>query len=311
VLRAADIATQGTASITVVTASNGVPGGGTSNTVTLTIGPPNTQPVVTSISPTSATAGGPLFTLTVNGSGFVQGSQVTFNLNNVSTTFVNSIQLTASIPAHAIAIAGNPYVIVTNPDGYTSAFVTFTVTPATDFNVSAPSPSQAITAGQIANYNLSLTAMNGTLGETVSFSASGLPPDASGSFMPPRVLARSAGTTVMLSVTTTPHSSSSFVKFPHSMRPHAPLMYVFVFAFVMMCFSLWFLRGSSRPLFPRLLIVALIAFAFGVAACGSGGGSSTAQLNPATGTPAGTYTITVTATSGAVSQASTVTLIVK
>ncbi len=123
----AQIAAQGTASITVTTPSNGVPGGGTSNAITLTIGPPVTQPVVTSISPTSATAGGPAFTLTLNGSGFVLGSQVSFNLNNVSTTFVNTTQLTASIPASAIAIAGNPYVIVTNPDGFTSVQMTFTV----------------------------------------------------------------------------------------------------------------------------------------------------------------------------------------
>jgi 6-phosphogluconolactonase (cycloisomerase 2 family) len=123
----AEIVAQGTASITVTSPSNGVPGGGTSNTVTLTILPPIVPLVVSNISPTSATVGGPAFTLTVNGSGFVQGSQVSFNLNNVTSTFVNSTQLTASIPASALAIAGNPYVIVTNPDGSTSVALTFTV----------------------------------------------------------------------------------------------------------------------------------------------------------------------------------------
>jgi 6-phosphogluconolactonase (cycloisomerase 2 family) len=123
----AQIASQGTASITVTTPTNGVPGGGTSNTVTLTITAPTAHPAIKSISPSSATAGGPAFTLTVNGSGFVQGSQVSFNLNNVSTTLVNSTQLTALIPASAIAIAGNPYVIVSNPDGFASAKVTLPV----------------------------------------------------------------------------------------------------------------------------------------------------------------------------------------
>ncbi|HSZ18224.1 MAG TPA: beta-propeller fold lactonase family protein [Candidatus Acidoferrum sp.] len=123
----AQIASQGTASITVTTPTNGVPGGGTSNAVTLTITAPNVLPAITSISPSSATAGGPAFTLSVSGSGFVQGSQVSFNLQNVSTTLVNSTQLTALISASAIAIAGNPYVIVTNPDGFASAQVTLRV----------------------------------------------------------------------------------------------------------------------------------------------------------------------------------------
>ena len=129
VFSVADIASPGTDNISVTNPSNGVTGGGISNTLTLTILPPNplTQPVVSSISPTSATAGGPQFTLTVNGSGFVSGSIVSFNLNNVATSFVSATQLTASIPMSAIAIAGNPYVIVTNPDGFASVSVTFTI----------------------------------------------------------------------------------------------------------------------------------------------------------------------------------------
>lgn len=124
-----DIAVPGTASITVTNPSNGVPGGGTSNPITLTIAPATSPSpfAVSSISPTSASAGGPAFTLTVNGSGFVPASQVTFNLINVATTFVSSSQLTASIPASAIAIAGNPYVIVRNPDGFASVQISFVV----------------------------------------------------------------------------------------------------------------------------------------------------------------------------------------
>jgi hypothetical protein len=123
-------AVQGTYTITVTNAANGVAGGGTSNSVTLTISPANVQPTVSAILPASATAGGTGFTLTVNGSGFVpgpQGSQISFNLNNVSTTFVSATQLTASIPASAIAIAGNPYVIVTNPGGLLFELATFKV----------------------------------------------------------------------------------------------------------------------------------------------------------------------------------------
>jgi hypothetical protein len=121
------IVAQGNASVSVTSPANGVPGGGTSNTVLFPILPTIGPLSVSSISPNSATAGDAALILIVNGSGFVQGSLVTFNLNNVATTYVNSGEMTAVIPASAIAIAGNPYVIVNNPGGAASAFVTFTV----------------------------------------------------------------------------------------------------------------------------------------------------------------------------------------
>ena len=136
------IPTQGTANITVTNPANVSTDGGTSNAATMTISAPNTQPVVTSIAPTSAAAGGPAFTLTVNGSGFVQGSQITFHLlNNFTTVFVNSGQLTAVIPASDIAVAGNSYVIVNNPDGFASPPLNFAVTnpPAGIGSVTPPS----------------------------------------------------------------------------------------------------------------------------------------------------------------------------
>lgn len=126
----------GTVTITVTNPPNAGVGGGTSNPLTLTIVPPLQKFAVTGISPASAQAGGLAFTLTVTGTGFVApaagppsspGSQVTFGLASVPTTFVSSTQLTAAIPASAIALPGNPYVIVTNPNGSASTPITFTV----------------------------------------------------------------------------------------------------------------------------------------------------------------------------------------
>lgn len=107
--------------------SNSVTGGGISNPVVIQIVPPVAQLSVTNISPSGAIAGGQGFILTVTGNGFLQGSQVTFNLLNVPTTIISSNVLLATIPASAIAIAGNPYVIVTIPGGATSSSLTFTV----------------------------------------------------------------------------------------------------------------------------------------------------------------------------------------
>jgi len=126
-ITAADILSAGTATVTVV---NGAPGGGTSNPMTFIIGTSNAVPVISSITPTSATAGGAGFTLTVNGSNFLDGvSTVRWNGVNRATTFVNSSQLTATITAADIATGGTQTVTVFNsaPGGGTSGSSTFTV----------------------------------------------------------------------------------------------------------------------------------------------------------------------------------------
>lgn len=92
--------------------------------------PQNPVPTITSISPTTAVAGGQAFTLTVTGTNFIQGSIVNFGGNAKSTTYVSATQVTAAILASDIAAAGTPSVTVTNPTpgGGASNSVTFTVT---------------------------------------------------------------------------------------------------------------------------------------------------------------------------------------
>jgi hypothetical protein len=87
-------------------------------------------PVVSSLSPNTAVVGGAGFTLTVNGSGFATGAVVNFNGAALATTFVNAGQLTATVPASALAATGSFPVTVTNPapSSATSTAVTFTVT---------------------------------------------------------------------------------------------------------------------------------------------------------------------------------------
>jgi 6-phosphogluconolactonase (cycloisomerase 2 family) len=393
------ITTQGTASITVTNPPNGLPGGGTSNAVTMTILPPNTTPVVTSISPTSATAGAPAFTLAVNGTGFVQGSQVTFNLNNVATTFVNSSQLTAAIPASAIAVAGNPYVIVNNPDGFASAQINFAVSnpqpvagsinppslpvgsnaltlnvvgsgfepgsvvlvsgsprattfesstllqaallpgdlaqggtllvtvmnPApgggttaalslkvTDYSLVPPSSIPPIAAGQTASIPLTVSPMDGPFSNLVTLSVSQLPADTTAAFQPSATVTPGAAPqTVTLLISTSPHTALAAVRFPRGKSPALPMPFVLgmVTALAVLC------RRASRETLqrvdPRLSLVLLLWTAVAMIGCGAVGYGSSPQLNPATGTPAGNYTITVTAaTSGGVSRSANITLTV-
>ncbi len=149
-------------------------------------------PTTTSISPSSATAGTGGFTLTVNGTNFVNGvSAIRWNGANKTTTFVSSTQLTAAIDAADIATAGSATVTVLNTGNPTeSNGQTFTINPAaapTRLVVTSVSPASptvnspfSVTvqsqdnsnipqnAGSNVTVNLSRTAGTGTLGGTLS-----------------------------------------------------------------------------------------------------------------------------------------------
>src|SRR5208337_4081060 len=133
-----------------VTVFNPTPGGGTSNAQTFTIINANPVPATTSLSPTRATAGGAAFALTVNGSGFVNGSVVQWNGSNRTTTYVSSSQLTAVITAADIAAAGTAQVTVFNPTpgGGTSNAQTFTIINANPVpETTSLSPTRATAGG--------------------------------------------------------------------------------------------------------------------------------------------------------------------
>jgi hypothetical protein len=88
-------------------------------------------PVTANISPASKSAGDPAFTLTVNGTEFINGkSTVRFNGSNRTTTFVNTTQLTASIPASDLLVVGTfPVTVFNTGGGGLSNAQTFTVSP--------------------------------------------------------------------------------------------------------------------------------------------------------------------------------------
>jgi len=109
----------------------------------------NPTPTITAISPNSTVAGGAAFTLTINGTNFVAGSMVNFGGSAPATTFVNSTQLTAAIPAASIASTGTPGVTVTNPapGGGTSKAINFTITSGSVPTISVLYPS-GVPAGE-------------------------------------------------------------------------------------------------------------------------------------------------------------------
>jgi hypothetical protein len=84
---------------------------------------------ITGLSPTSANAGGPAFTLTVTGSGFVAGSVIQWNGTPLATNFVSGSQLTALVSASDIAAPGSYNISVLNLDGTLSNSMAFIVIP--------------------------------------------------------------------------------------------------------------------------------------------------------------------------------------
>jgi sugar lactone lactonase YvrE len=121
-----DLATAGTAQVTVF---NPEPGGGASNALAFSITAQNPAPVITGLTPGTAAVGAG-FTLTVTGTGFINGSVVRWNDSNRPTTFVNDTTLTAQIPASDLTTTGQAEITVVTPapGGGTSNIARFTIT---------------------------------------------------------------------------------------------------------------------------------------------------------------------------------------
>ena len=83
-------------------------------------------PTITSLSPSSATAKGTAFTLTINGTGFISGAVARWGTTALTTTYVSATKLTAAVPASLITTAGKASVTVTTAGG-TSTAATFTI----------------------------------------------------------------------------------------------------------------------------------------------------------------------------------------
>ena len=146
------IASPSTAIVTVLN------GGALSNNMVFLVGPPN--PVITSLSPSAVTAGSAGFTLTVNGTGFLSGASVRIGSVLLATTFVNSTQLTALVPASLIGTSGSLLVQVANPGASVSDIFTFTVSPAAKLSILTSSPLPSGTVG--TPYSVALAATGGT-----------------------------------------------------------------------------------------------------------------------------------------------------
>jgi subtilase family serine protease len=158
---ASAIAASGKLNVTVENTSSVI-----SPASTLTVNAPK----IASLSQTSIAAGASGFTLTVNGSGFVSGATVVWGTLSLTTVFVSSSQLTASVTAAEVANTNTVGIYVTNPGGSASAPTSFTVTAAP--TIASLNPASATDGG--AQFTLTVTGTNFVSGAKVMWDSTAL-----------------------------------------------------------------------------------------------------------------------------------------
>lgn len=131
-------------------------------------------PAVTSASPPSRAQGAPAADVTINGSGFAQGSTVLISGAGVtvnSTSFVSATSLTANITVASGAATGARDITVTNADTQTGTCIGC-------FNVNAsPTVTSALPSSRgqgASNQNVTLAGTGFISGATASFSGTGI-----------------------------------------------------------------------------------------------------------------------------------------
>jgi len=125
--------------VVLLPACGGGGGGGVTN---------NPQPTVSSLSPTQQAAGSQSQTLTINGSGFISASSVTYNGLAHAASVQSSSQMTISLTANDMSTLGPFPVVVTNPSPGGGA------SSPTNFNV--------VTGTPVGTFPVTVTAVSGT-----------------------------------------------------------------------------------------------------------------------------------------------------
>jgi hypothetical protein len=274
------------------------------------------------------------FTGTVNlsVSGLPGGATGSFN----PTSVTGSGNSTLSVSTTSTTPAGTYTLTITGTSGALthSATVTLVVNAAAtpDFTLSATPGSQTVTAGNGTSYTATVTAVNGFTGN-VSFSVSGLPSGASGSFNPTSV-AGSGNSTLSVSTTSTTPAGTYTVTITGTSGSltHSTTVTLVVNAAATGDFSMVITPGSQT-------VTRSSSTSYTVTVSPSGGFSgivsfsvnglpnqSTASFNPGsvtgsgnstltvqTGrkTHTGTFTLTITGTGGSLTHSTAVTLVVQ
>jgi hypothetical protein len=255
------------------------------SSVSLTVNPG--APILSSLSPAYASAGGAAFTLTVTGTGFTSSSVIYWGSTALTTAYSSATQLTAQVTTAEIAATGTTTIKVETPlpgEGASNT-MTFEVDSASSTSSDGPTfttLTATVSAGATASYpvtlpstvnDISVTCLNLPTGATCSYSSS------------------SSVVTIATSSTTPKGTYQVTVVFTETAPETAGIL------FPILLLPLLFMRKklAAHRTWPALcLCVVLLAGA--VLAIGCGGSSSpSSSSGPQTQqvTHSGTVTITV------------------
>jgi hypothetical protein len=246
--------------------------------------PTNPVPAISGISPAFTNAGGIVFTLTVNGSGFIANSTTYWGASALSTTYVSATQLTAQVPSADIATAGTIAITVQTPapGGGTSNAWQFEVDSVSSGSTAPTitSTTETVAAGSTASYPVTMPSSV----TSVSVTCLNLPTGASCSY------SSTTNTVTIATSSTTPKGTYQItVVFTETVTSAAFLLPILLLplAFIRRKHAA---RGIWLTACLGLVILATAALSTGCGSSGGGGSGST--------TPPATHQVT---SSGAVS----------
>jgi hypothetical protein len=253
--------------------------------VTLTVN--NPVPIITSLTPALASVGGAAFTLTLNGQGFAANSTVYWATSSLTTQYVSATQLTAQVPASAIATAGNYAITVKTaaPGGGSSNAFQFEVDSAASGTVTPPvftTLTATIAAGSSATYAVTLPSS----ATNVSVICLNLPSGAACSY------SATSGAVTITTSATTPAGTYQIAAVFYETLPGAAAAFVFLPILL-----LPLMIGRKKAAARRIWAMACLGFVLTVAAatCVGCGGSTGTTSSPSTHqvTSSGVITLTI------------------
>ena len=96
-----------------ITVSNPTPGGGASNSASLSIN--NLTPAIGSLTPSTIAEGSSDTQIQIVGSNFLSTSTVSLDSNRISSTYISATEILGTIPAGSLSTAGALALVITNP----------------------------------------------------------------------------------------------------------------------------------------------------------------------------------------------------
>jgi uncharacterized membrane protein len=272
-------------------------------------------------------------TVNLSASGLPSGATASFTPASVTGSGTSSMGVTVG----ASTTPGTYTITVTGTDSVTSTLahstqVTLVVPAPPDFTISRSPTSQTVTQGSPASYTATITAQNGFSG-IVTFSASGLPANATASFNPTTVTGSGSSTlTVTTNNTTATGTFTVTITGTSGTLVHSTTVSLTVNPAPVGDFSIGALpssatvsRGGSTTysatvtpsggftgsvVFSVTGLPARTSATFSPASV-SGTGSSTLTVKTNKPTTRGTYTLTITGTSSSLVHSANVTLIIQ